>query len=898
MLKRLISFISIAQVAVFSLSVQAVSPSPEQLKLFKNLTPEQQATLLKSINKQSGGRDKLPLSQPEIVKPKKPVTTPFDEDDVSVEEETATLEIKQQKKIIKEDLPRFGYDLFAGVPTTFAPATDIPIPTNYIIGPGDTVEVQLFGKDNEQYSLVVTREGVLNFPGIGPVSVAGLTFSEMKQNLQQRIKEQMIGVKASITMGVLRSIRVFVLGDAERPGSYTVSSLTTITNALFVSGGIKTIGSLRNIQLKRNGKIVGRLDLYDLLLNGDTRHDMRLLPGDVIFIPPVGKTAGVSGEVRRPAIYELKNERSAAELIALAGGMLPTAYPQASQLERIDKNRERTLVDVDLTQKSGRATRLKPGDILSVYSVLEKMENIVVLSGNVERVGGQQWYKGMRLTDVIPSVKYLLPQSDLNYVLVRREDKATRRIKAVSADLEQAFHDSDSHHNIELLPRDEVIVFSLAQSMEERLKELLEEQQLKAKTESELQQQYRADRIKALIEEEQKQAENGEPSQQQSRAELIKEILDELKLQATNEHPVQAVSIGGRVHSPGEYPLEENMRISDLIRAAGKLKESAYVLDAEITRYKIVKGQYRVAQHLKVDLAGIIAGNRDADLELQSHDHLIIKDVPRWSESEKIEIVGEVKFPGIYTVRRGETLSSVLRRAGGVTELAFVDGAVFMREELREREQKQMDALAARLESDIAAASLESTKSQEGAQSAEQAVALGQSLVEQLRGTKAAGRLVIDLRRILQSNTDVIDSEQQDYYADIENDVLLVKDGDKLVIPRKTQSVTVLGEVHYPTSHLYDGILGRDEYIDRSGGVTYKADNKRIYIVRANGEVIAANDTFWSFDDASTDINPGDTIIVPLDAERVRPLTLWTNVTQIIYQVGVALAAFTSAGIF
>jgi protein involved in polysaccharide export with SLBB domain len=899
MLKRLISFLFvIIKVAVFSLSAHAVTPTTEQLKLFQNLTPEQQSMLLESVNKKSAIRDQQPLSEYEVVEPKVRSAIPSSTDDEDKEGEAATLEIKQQKKTIKEDLIQFGYDLFAGTPTTFAPATDIPIPVNYVVGPGDTVEIQLFGKDNEQYSLVVTREGVLNFPGTGPISVAGMTFTEMKQNLQQRIKEQMIGVKASITMGVLRSIRVFVLGDAERPGSYTVSSLTTMTNALFVSGGIKPIGSLRNIQLKRNGKIMKRLDLYDLLLKGDTSNDVRLLPGDVIFIPPIGKTVGVSGEVRRPSIYELKGERTVGELVSLAGGLLPTAYPQASQLERIDKNRERTLVDVDLTSKTGRSTRLKSGDIISVYSVLEKMENIVVLSGNVERVGGQQWYSGMRLTDVIPSVKYLLPKSDLNYVLVRREDKATRRIKAVSADLEQAFLEPNSQHNIELFPRDEVIVFSLARSREELIKELLEEQKLKADSENPLQQQYREERIKELLEEESQQAGSEKPLRQQNRAELIKSILDELKLQATSEYPVQAVSIGGRVHSPGEYPLEEKMRISDLIRAAGKLQESAYVLTAEITRYKTINGQYRQAEHIEVDLAAILAGDQQADLELQSHDHLIIKDVPRWSESEHIEIIGEVKFPGTYAVRRGETLSSVLRRAGGITELAFVDGAVFMREELREREQKQMDALAIRLESDIAAASLESTKDKEGAASAQQAVALGKSLVDQLRRTKAAGRLVINLRKILQSKMDVIDPEQENYYLDIENDYLLVKGGDKLVIPRKTQSVTVLGEVHYPTSHLYDDTLGRDEYIGRSGGVTYKADNKRIYIVRANGEVIAGNDSFWSFDDASTEIRPGDTVIVPLDAERIRPLTLWTNVTQILYQVGVAVAAFNSAGIF
>ena len=203
-------------------------------------------------------------------------------------------------------LKPFGYDLFRATPTTFAPATDIPVPTEYVIGPGDTFEVLLIGAGGGRYRLVVGRDGVVDFPELGPIAVAGVRFDAARDLLEQRVAEQMIGMRASISMGALRSIQVFVLGEAESPGSYTVSGLSTITNALLVSGGAKTIGSLRNIQLKRGGQIVGRIDLYDLLLNGDTSADQRLQPGDVIFIPPVGPTVAISGEVRRPAIYEVR----------------------------------------------------------------------------------------------------------------------------------------------------------------------------------------------------------------------------------------------------------------------------------------------------------------------------------------------------------------------------------------------------------------------------------------------------------------------------------------------------------------------------------------------------------------------------------------------------------------
>jgi len=840
---HIFSFILLAAASFVAI---AVTPTPEQLKMFQQLTPEQQRSILDAAGKQGGSPMQKAVTQPVVVKRKSPVTSEDVGSQVQEGLDAATLSVNKKSKRVDQKLNQFGYDLFAGTPTTFAPATDIPVPVNYIIGPGDTVEVQLFGKDNEQYSLVVTREGVLNFPGIGPITVAGLSFAELKANLQQRIKEQMIGVKASISMGTLRSIRIFILGDAERPGSYTVSALSTMTNALFVSGGIKAIGTLRNIQLKRNGKLVKNLDLYDLLLRGDTSNDARLLPGDVIFIPPIGKTVGVGGEVRRPAIYEINKERTVGEVINMAGGFLPTAYPQASQLERINKHKERTLVEIDLSKKSGQNTIVVSGDVVRIYSILEKMESIVLLSGHVERPGGQQWRKGMRITDLISSPKSLLPKADKNYILVRREDRNTGLISALSTDYEKALENPSSKHNLELQPRDEVIVFGLGQD----------------------------------------------------RSTVIRTILDDLKIQASNELPNQQVSVSGRVHAPGTYPLEQGMRISDLLRAANRLQESAYVLQAELTRHKVVDGEYRSTDRIQVDLAKILSGNGQADITLHPHDHLVIKDIPKWSEQESMQILGEVKFPGTYPIKRGETLSSVIRRAGGTSELAFVEGAVFMRKELREREQKQMDTLAARLESDIAAASLESTKGDGKQGDAEQTLSIGRSLINQLRSTKAAGRLVIDLEEIVENKVNNFNEASVNQYEDIEEGILLVKDGDTLVIPRKTQSVTVLGEVQYPTSHIYNGALSRDEYINRSGGTTFKADDDRIYIVRANGEVVASNDSFWSFDSSTAEIKPGDTVVVPLDAERIKPLTLWTNVTQILYQVGVAVAAFNSAGVF
>ncbi len=265
------------------------------------------------------------------------------------------------------------------------------------MGPGDNIIVQLYGKENESHALTINREGEIQFPHLGPLVVAGLSFTDVKALINTTVGEQMIGVKASVTMGALRSIRIFILGEAKLPGSYTVNSLSTMTNALFASGGISKMGSLRNIQLKRGGQLVTHLDLYDLLLSGDTSNDARLLPGDVIFVPSIGKTVGVSGEVRRPAIYELKDEKTTQQAVALAGGFLPTAYPQVSRIERISDGGQRTLVDVDLKSAKGKNLKIKDADVLQVFSVLDTMEDVVLVEGHVKRPGGSAWRQGYAL---------------------------------------------------------------------------------------------------------------------------------------------------------------------------------------------------------------------------------------------------------------------------------------------------------------------------------------------------------------------------------------------------------------------------------------------------------------------------------------------------------------------
>ncbi|MDP2761955.1 MAG: polysaccharide biosynthesis/export family protein, partial [Sideroxyarcus sp.] len=294
-------------------------------------------------------------------------------------------------------LQQYGYELFASDPNTFAPVTNIPVPPEYIIGPGDEIKVQLFGKDNKELLLTVDREGAVSFPQIGPISVAGLDFAQSKALLAEQIKQKMIGVSASITMGQLRTIRIFALGDVYRPGSYTVSGLATLSSALFASGGVKKIGSLRSIELKRNGRKVATIDLYDFLLRGDTSKDVRLLPGDVVFVPPIGDTVSIAGEVVRPAIYELKKENTVAEVLKLAGGLMPKAYLEKALIERIAARGEQKIVNLSLLG-DGANERTRNGDVIKVFSGTEFEKNQILTIGNLKRPGKYAWEEGMRVS--------------------------------------------------------------------------------------------------------------------------------------------------------------------------------------------------------------------------------------------------------------------------------------------------------------------------------------------------------------------------------------------------------------------------------------------------------------------------------------------------------------------
>jgi polysaccharide biosynthesis/export protein len=733
------------------------------------------------------------------------------------------------RKIGVEALKPFGYDLFDRAPSTFAPVTNVPVPADYVVGPGDELAVQLYGSQNRNLRLDVGRDGRVSFPGLGPIDVAGQLFTAVKSNIEARVERQMIGVRASVSMGETRSIRVFVLGEAKRPGSYTISGLGTITSALFAAGGVRPIGSLREIQLKRQGQVIRNLDLYDMLIRGDTTDDAKLLPGDVVFVPPVGETVTVDGQVRRPGIYEIRSATGLSDVLQLAGGLTPEADRSRVSLTRIEDSGRRVVLQSDLNAAAtAGAQPLRRGDSVRVSALRPTLDSGVLVQGHVHAPGVFAFRDGLRLTDVIRSVDDLRENADIRYLLIRRESMPDRHVSSISADLAAALAAPGSDADVPLMARDQITVFDL----------------------------------------------------QSGRARVIKPLLEDIRLQSSHQRPTELVRIEGRARVPGEYPLEPGMRVSDLIRAGGGLTDAAYGGTAELTRYRVLNGESRQTELINVDLLAALRGDAAADVVLQPFDSLSIKEVPAWADQDEVRLDGEVRFPGRYSIRRGETLASVIARAGGLTEFAFPEGTVFTRTELKEREQKQLDVLASRLQNDLATLALQGVAANQA--QAGTALTVGQALLAQVRASEAVGRLVIDLPGTLRgpvgSGADVV-----------------LRDGDRLIVPRYQQEVTVIGEVQNATSHLFTPGLSRDEYVKLSGGVTRRADRDRIYIVRANGSVVASQGGRW-FSMASAPMKPGDTVVVPLDTERMPALPFWQSVTQIIYYLAVSAAAVNSFG--
>ncbi|CCN80352.1 putative Periplasmic protein involved in polysaccharide export [Vibrio nigripulchritudo SFn27] len=791
---------------------------------------------------------------------------------------TAETDAKAEANLDKDELKAFGYDVLLGEPQGFTAIDNIPVPLDYIVESGDELKVQLYGKTNQEFRLKVDREGKIYFPEFGPVAVSGQSFAQIREQIKQLVEQKVLGVEVVVTMGNMRTMQVYIVGETTQPGAYNVNGLTTMTQALVASGGIKETGSLRNIQLKRKGETVATLDLYALLINGDTSSDVRLRAGDTLFIPTKSSTVAVEGQVLRPAIYELSGFTSLERVLSLSGGILPQAYLSKVSVRRQTASGQEQFT-LDLTQPSGLNFIVKSGDEIEVVTSSNNLQGAVAIRGEVVRQGAIEYKKGMRVSDVIGSVENDLKlNADLEYALIVREINANRDIEVLQFNLGQVIKNRRSKENLRLKERDQIFVFDNGLELgywygTQKNKKAQAKKGVVEKHQEMIDVETGAVVINEGVNEinvqEADTIANADNIKQSSREQLLNPIIERLKAQSNFEEPAKLVEISGAVKFPGTYPLPAGETLTKLLQAAGGLSERAYLTQAEVTRSQRT-GESFESRHIPFSLRDVLAGN--STLELKAQDHIVIKTQPNWQQDMVIELQGEVVFPGRYSFQRGETLSDVINRAGGLTEYAYAKGAVFSRVRLKRQEQERLRLLNMQLKQEIGSLAL---RRQNSSATYTTPPAQAMEIAEELSKTEAVGRLVINLPEAMEENPI--------------SDVLLEK-GDKLYIPAKNPTISIMGEVQYASNHTFRPSMTVEEYLESAGGTKKQADTDRIYIVRADGSVMLPNNSFW-FSRKDKPLAPGDTIIVPIDTDYLDGLSTLTSATQILYQIGVAWKA-------
>jgi protein involved in polysaccharide export with SLBB domain len=740
-------------------------------------------------------------------------------------------------------LPLFGQSLFRQSPSTFSPVDWTQVPSDYIIGPGDELQIKVWGQVEANLRVIVDRAGQIYIPQVGEISVAGLHWGDLESHLKSEISKIFKNFNVSASIGRLRSIQVVVVGNARYPGTYTISSLSTLVNAIFVSGGPTPQGSLRHIQVRRDGATITDFDFYDLLIKGDKSKDVRLLPGDVIYIPHVGPLVSISGSVNTPAIYEMKDSSTLNELIETAGDMSTVADTSKITIDRLVDHQARKALEFPYDEQA-RAQLVKDGDIVRVFSIVPRFEDTVTLRGNVANPGRYPWKPGMRVRDLIPDAQALLTR--------RYWRSRTAIINGRATEYPVAAAPSKSSTS------------GVAQS--------------------------------------EANGSNGNGTAATRSAENAKTGDD---VPVTNSSNAAADTL--YAEDALNTSNNESSKTGDSTSAArqssqtgGNNASSSAVRDIaeDVRRYAPeINWDYAIIQRVNpVDLTSrliwmsprkaIIEQDEASNLELQPGDIVTIfsqRDisVPQADRSQYVIVEGEVVRPGVYKLETNETLRSVLERAGGLTPDAYIYGSQLTRESARIDQQKSLDELARTMEVQIRQSAVSVAASAQPGD-LPQMMQAQEAIIAQLRSTRASGRVALPVRPKDNRLTD---------YPD-----MIMEDNDRLMIPHTPSTVAVVGDVYNPGSFIFEPRNTAGTYLEIAGKGKPQSDLHHAFVLRANGIVVAANNVNGVFVGTKFDrlrMYPGDQIIVPYKLPTgafVRGLRDWTQISSQLALTAAALA--------
>lgn len=773
---------------------------------------------------------------------------------------------------------RFGTEVFEnGTRDPQLIPMDLPVGPDYVIGPGDGLSIDLWGGVSQRLYRTVDREGRISLPEIGPILVSGKSLAAAQSDLQQILRTQFRDISADVGLSRLRTIRVYEVGDVMNPGAYDISSLSTPLNALFSAGGPTQQGSMRIVRHYRGNQLVQTVDLYDLLLHGVKTDLERLQNGDSVQVPPIGPQVTIEGMVRRPAIYELKDEKNLATVLELAGGLLPAATLRHIEVQRLIAHQSQTMLSLDIPEadnntevtKKLEAFEVVDGDRIRIYPIAPYNQDTVYVDGHVIRPGRYAYHANMRVTDVLSSYKDLLPEPATQYAEIIRLNEPDFRPSIESFNLAAALENPGQAPLLH--PMDTVRVFSRFNFEDAPTVSVLGDVRepgtyqtsgqirladavhlaggLAADAETNDAQifRYQPDGKSKIFSVSLSQALAGDPA-----SNIILQPRDRILVhRSTDAVQPATVYIQGEVAKPGRYPLTTNMRVSDLIQVGGGLKPSADTQQADLVTYSLEDPAKLTGRHKAIAIATAMTGEPNSDVALHNGDVLTIRQTPGWGDlGASINVKGEVKHPGVYGIRPGERLSAILERAGGFQPDAYPYGAVLQREQVRELESQAQIEMILRVKESQSALELLPDKDPAQKQAKEASLQQWQTTLDQLSANPPLGRVTVRISSNLMAwkNTP----------ADIE-----VRAGDTLTIPKRPSYVMVTGQVFNATAIAYRPGKSAKWYLSQAGGPTPLANRKSIFVTRADGSVVGSKKGLWTGDSLNASLRPGDTVVVP-----------------------------------
>lgn len=771
---------------------------------------------------------------------------------------------------------------------------NISTPKDYTLSRGDVINFWIYGKTEKNFVLTVNNEGNIDIPEVGPVRVAGEQFSEVKELLTNYLSSSYKNSKVVVNLDAFSNAQITVTGFINAPGIYNTTSVSSVKDILIEAQGVGEIGSVRNIYVKRDGAVIANIDYYHLLSNGLSHGDLVLKPNDTVHVPRAYGLVSIEGAVYKEAIYEIEPRESLAHILKFAGGLKAEADGYSIHIKRYANNAQ--IQNLTLSMREARSFKLQDGDEIYVDGLNDTNDYYVLITGNIIREGKREMSNGgMKLSTLLHNElrggklnSFFLENTRFDYAMVKRIGEDLQ-VKVMQVNLQNIL---DGKEDFTLQNRDELFIFNALDTGVAPYVTITGTPLIKAGkyiyhdgmsitdliNQAGLKSPYDKRKVKLVS----KQDEYGKSTvvmiDIENNAKHPLKELDAITLFDLNEtHPLQTATIRGEVIKAGSYVVADGMHLLDFIEGAGGLSEKAYPKEYEIIRYHVENGE-------RIKKIFNITPEEASSFLVQQHDEIQIKRIPYWYDRKSITLTGEVKFPGTYVIHSGEKLSSVIERAGGYTNEAFLYGAVFTRKSIQMLQKESLQKELARLKEQVILINVRnSSDKRKSPTDITGIVAAVDSLLVAAKEITPKGRITINL-------------EDNLYAFEQSSSNLVLKDEDSLDIPSFNDTIVVNGEVMLPTALTYQGDDIKD-YIERSGGLTHLADSEHIYVIHANGEAKKATLGSFLFSSNDVEIRKGDVIMVPkqfyLDT---RGMDLTKDLADIFYKLSLTVAAAHTVG--